>query len=103
MSRRRSVDLPQPDGPSRAVVRPAGKVSEMRSMATPGPKRLVTSASSSSMSGALVVVGVLGLVAPALERPVERAAVDAELLGGLLLVAGALGEHELDVAALELR
>ena len=38
----------------------------------------------------------------ALERAVERAAIDAEDLGGALLVAAGLAQDELDVAALEL-
>src|SRR4051812_13962399 len=138
---RSTVDLPQPDGPSNAVVRPDANVRSMPSTATPAPKRLVTFASRSSMGPQsspacpmhprgmntedgsngvdtkiralpsslppflrvnlppLVVVGFAAVVAVALERPVQRAPIDAQLLGGFLLVAAALGEDQLDVAA----
>jgi hypothetical protein len=57
--------------------------------------------------GAILLLGVLvGLVrrrhARALQRPVQGPAIDAQALGGLLLVAPALREHEGDVALLQL-
>src|SRR5215471_19320717 len=150
-SSRSTVDLPQPDGPSSAVVFPDANVRSMPSTAAPAPYRLITFESRSSIyiflnslaprSGERVgvrgrrwhgpphpapsgsrplpqggearesapspqpslVVAFARFVAFAFEGAVQRASIDPELLGGALLVAAALLQHQLDVTPFQLR
>src|SRR6185437_11377789 len=83
----------------RTEKRPLSRIPVMRAAPDGARSRRAPSAGARGVS-TIVVVG--GFLATAFERAVERAPIDPQFFGCFLLVARALGEDQLDVAALEL-